>query len=168
MPTGSSLAIRSRGVFSDEVFTSSDLNRRAGAVLRQARKHPVTISSSGTQFALLLREDASAMVRAVNDVGEFIEVIQGALAVRMNQEPQATVAWIKEFDDDDRLSMLSEILAPASRQDWDEVGNIIHQWRESAAVLKSGQLEAAMNEKAEEREIDCPETAALVPTVSHN
>ena len=40
------------GLFSDEVFTAGDLNRRSSEVLNRASQNPVTIGRNGERFAL--------------------------------------------------------------------------------------------------------------------
>ena len=75
------------GLFDDEVYSSTDLNRRSAEVLDHARKRPVTISLNGEQFALLNREQASRLVRANFQFGPIIELVEGALSVVEKKDP---------------------------------------------------------------------------------
>ncbi len=124
-----SVALNSFGVFGDEVYSSTDLNRRSGEVLNHAREHPVTISRNNELFALLRRDHAAKLVRSVNT---------------MHQVP-----WLKIYEKDDLQKLCSEVLNTARTAsdglcDWKEVEAIIHEWKESALVASSGVLDAAM------------------------
>lgn len=151
------LAFRGYGLFSDEVFDSTDLNRRSAEVLNHARRAPVTIARNNERFALMRREQAASLVKGLAQMIEATQLAQGAIALRRNQ-PDAvppSVTWVKTFDEEDRLSMLTEVLTAcvqASAADaWETVGDIIHQWRESAAVAESGVLRQAMDSIADEQ-----------------
>ncbi len=147
-------------MFSDEVFTSTDLNRRSAEVLNRARKHPVTIARNNEQFALLRREQAANLIKALGQIKEIVDVLQGALSISVGAAPPPPVAWVSAFEESDRLSMLREILAAYSRasadEDWESVGDLIHQWRESAAVVQSGVIEQALREQPEEQPLTVP------------
>jgi hypothetical protein len=150
-------AFRGFGLFSDEVFTSTDLNRRSAEVLNHARKNPVTIARNNERFALIRREQAASLVRGLTQMMEVMELAQGAVELRKNN-PDAVppgVAWIGAFDEENRLSMLTEVFAAcgqASTDDaWERVEELIHQWRESAAVVETGVLREAMESGPDEQ-----------------
>jgi prevent-host-death family protein len=139
----------SLGLFEDQMYSSTDLNRRAGEVLNHARKGPVTISRNGEQFALLRREQAANLVKAVLQFGPTLDLLTGALAVVEQKEPPAAFGWLKAFDTDDLRKMVGEVLAASiialrDTGDWDAVNAIIHQWHESGLVAMSGILDEAM------------------------
>lgn len=149
------------GLFGDNVYSSSDLNRRCGEVLDSARKGPVTISRNKEQYALLRREQAANLVRATLELGPLLELMEGAVCVADGQEPPPSVAWLKAFDATDLRTMIREVLGAASSalhetQDWDAVDAIVHEWRESA--LAAPALEGAMASPAEQVELPHPET----------
>jgi len=153
--------VDSFSLFTDELFTSTDLNRRAGEVLNQARKAPVTISRNGEQFALLRREQAAALIKAVAQLGPALELIDGALSVVERKDPPSSLLWVKAFDESDLRKMMREVLvasASALREtgDWDSVSSIIHEWHESAAVAMSGVYEEAMESPADESPLPDP------------
>jgi hypothetical protein len=167
-----SLAFRGFGLFSDEVFSSTDLHRRSAEVLNHARRTPVTIARNGERFALIRREQAASLVKGLAQMVEAAQLAQGAVALRRNC-PDAlppSVAWMTAFDEEDRLSMLTEVLtacAQASTDDtWETVGDIIHHWRESAAVAESGVLQQAMASSPNEQPLTDP--AAVAPTEQDN
>jgi prevent-host-death family protein len=149
------------GLFGDEVYSSTDLNRRSAEVLDHARKRPVTISRNGEQFALLNREQASRLVRANCQFGPIVELVEGALSVAEKRDPPTSVAWLKAYDVDDLRKMIREVLVAtvsALREtgDWDAVDSIIHEWHESALVDLSGVLDEAMSSPSEEVPLSDP------------
>ena len=149
-------------VFGDEVFTSTDLNRRAGEVLNHAREHPITISRNNEQFALLRREHVAQLVRTVNWVSMAVEIVSEAQSVLSGGRASLPLSWLEVFDRDDLRRLCSEILtatrkATAGMVDWGEVEATIHEWRESALVAESGTLGAAMlTEEADESPLPHP------------
>jgi hypothetical protein len=153
-----------QGLFGDEIYYSTDLNRRAGEVLDNARKGPVTISRNKEQFALLRREEAAGLFRAVCHIVPIFEVLQGALSAVEGKEPPASLAWLKAFDLDDTRKMIREILVGATSAlqetgDWDAVSATIHEWHESSIVALSGVFEEAMNSPKEELPLTDPRSA---------
>jgi hypothetical protein len=159
---GGNLALRGFGLFSDEVFTSTDLNRRSAEVLNHARKSPVTIARNYERFALIRREQAASLVRGFTQMIEVVELALGDAVLRGGR-PEAVppgVTWMKALDEEDRLSMLSEVLAScaqASADDsWEAMGEVVHQWREAAAVMESGVLRQAMGSEADEQPLTDP------------
>jgi prevent-host-death family protein len=157
--------VDSLNLFTDELFTSTDLNRRAGEVLNQARKAPVTISRNGEQFALLKREQAAELVKSVAQFGQTLELIEGVLSVVEQKAPPSSLLWLKAFDAPDLRKMLREVLvasASALREtgDWDSVNAIVHEWHESASVAMTGVYEEAMASPADETPLPDPRSLA--------
>jgi hypothetical protein len=137
-------------VFGDEVFTSTDLNRRSGEVLNPAREHPITISRNNEQFVLLRREHVARLFRTVNWVSMAVETMSEAQSVLSGGRASLPYSWLEIFDKDDLRKLCSEILeatrkATMGMLDWGEVEAIMHEWRESA-------LGAIFTEEADE----CP------------
>jgi hypothetical protein len=146
-----SATLDSFGVFGDEVYTSTDLNRRSGEVLNHAREHPVTISRNNEQFALLRREQAAKLVRTVNHISGAMGVLSAAHAAISGGIP--ALEWLQVFEKDDLQKLCSEVVSVAHRAslgqtDWSLVDAVIHEWRESALVAQSGVLDAAMYSEA--------------------
>jgi hypothetical protein len=142
-----SVALNSFGVFGDEVYSSTDLNRRSGEVLNHAREHPVTISRNNELFALLRRDHAAKLVRSVNTMHQVFELLSEAHRA-ISGEP-TSIPWLKIYEKDDLQKLCSEVLNTARTAsdglcDWKEVEAIIHEWKESALVASSGVLDAAM------------------------
>src|SRR5713226_9070392 len=106
-----SIAINEFGVFGDEVYTSTDLNRRSGEVLNHALRGPVTISRNGEQFALLKREQAASLVRSFSRLSGVIEIFSGVLELERAGSVPSPLSWLTAFDADDRAAMCRELLA---------------------------------------------------------
>jgi len=151
------------GLFGDQVYSSTDLNRRSGEVLNKARTSPVTISRNGEQFALLKREKAAELVQAALQFGPTLELIVGALSVVEGKEPPASVSWLRAFDVDDLRKMIREVLVASisalhETGDWEAVTSIIHEWHESALVAISGVLDEARKSPSEKIPLPDPRT----------
>jgi hypothetical protein len=154
------IASKGFGLFSDEMFTSTDLNRRSGEVLNRARKHPVTIARNNEQFALIRRDQAANLIKALGQIREIVDICQGAVSVKVGIDPSPAVAWMSSLGEEDRIAMLREILTQYSRaseaEDWDSLGDLIHEWKESAAVMQSGAIEQSLSEPSDEQPLTVP------------
>ena len=109
------LAINNPGVFTDEVYTSTDLSRRASEVLNRARMCPVTISRNGEQFALLRREQAAELFSALaimKSVVIFLSELRAELAGNPVSEP---FAWLNAFEKDDLEKLSLEVSTAMQR-----------------------------------------------------
>jgi hypothetical protein len=156
------------GLFADEVYSSTDLNRRAGEVLDHARKRPVTISRNKELFALLKREHAAKLIKASRQFEPTLEMVVGVLNVVEGQEPPASLAWLKAFDAAELRDMIREVLAASvaalhETGDWDSVNAIVHEWRESALAAISGVLDGAMKSLADEAPLPDPRSFVEAP-----
>ena len=147
------------GLFSDEVFTSTDLNRRSGEVLNHARKRPVTIARNNEQFAPIRREEAAGLIKAVAQLYELLDVFQAALTQVSGLEPPPSVAWVTSLSEEDQRAMIQECLRAVVDEDWDGIGDLIHEWRESALVTESGVISQVMAEGEDEQPIEEPAAA---------
>jgi hypothetical protein len=155
------------GLFGDQVFSATDLNRRGGEVLNRARTHPVTISRNNEQFALVRREYAAGLVSAVSHLSNVLSLTRSVHAVLADKPVAESMSWIKAFDAEDLSGMVDEITAATDTAldtgDWEPLDALMHEWRESAFAISSGVLKDAMNEPADPTPVRRPneaETAA--------
>jgi hypothetical protein len=158
-------------LFSDEVFSSTDLNRRAGEVLDHASKGPVTISRNKEMFALLPRDSVAELVKAVGQFGATLDLLEAALNAVEGKEPTSPFTWLKAFGTNDLRKMIREVLVASSSAlretgDWEIVAAIVHEWHESALVAASGVLEKAMESPADESPLPDPRELIEAPIES--
>ena len=149
------LTINDFGLFADEMYSSTDLNRRSGEVLDHATKRPVTISRNKEQFALLRRDYAAKLIKTARQFGPILDLLGSALSAVEGKEVPLAMAWMKAFDTNDLRRMIREVLVASDKalqetNDWDCVDAIIHEWRESALVAMSGVLDETMNSPSDE------------------
>ncbi|MBZ5622515.1 MAG: type II toxin-antitoxin system prevent-host-death family antitoxin [Acidobacteriia bacterium] len=71
-------------LFGDEIFTATDLNRRAGHVLDEAKNRHVTITRNDEAFALLPRKDASRMVETASNASRMVDLVTAIATYRQN------------------------------------------------------------------------------------
>lgn len=150
------------GLFSDDVFTATELNRRGGAILDRARRGPVTISRNNEQFALLRRDQAAKLVGTVNRIFRSVALLSEVHTALEGGQASDAFKWLAVYEKDDLQKLFREVLAEtrkaaAGERDWDDVDALIHEWRESAAIAESGVLETAMVEPSDEQPLEDPE-----------
>src|ERR1039457_6548410 len=98
-------------VFGDEIFTATDLNRRAGHVLDEAANRPVTITRNDESFALLNRKDASRMVEAASNAKRIVDLVTAisTYGLAHAQIPiEHAFEWLNAFDIDEIRTFLAE------------------------------------------------------------
>ena len=138
-------------IFGDEIFTATDLNRRAGQVLDEAKNRPVTITRNDEAFALLLRKDASRMVEAASNAGRMVDLVAAISTYRQAGAPVPVghpFEWLNAFDMDELKELLAEMYgtfrrAASAEISWDDFEAVLHEWHESAMALRSEALAAA-------------------------
>lgn len=160
------------GLFSDEVFTSTDLNRRSAEVLNRARQGPVTIARTNELFALLRREDAAQLVRAASELGKAIRVFNALAKAQSGSVVPEPFGWIGDLCEADRNSFLLELTDTLSRANngdcsWEEVDAVIHEWHSSAMVIRSGILKNAIVRTEEFGELEPPQVEEQNDPPSH-
>lgn len=159
------MVIESFDVFADEVYTSTDLNRRAGEVLDHARSRPITISRNKEQFALLKREQAARLYRLVSQMYRASQLLSEIRVAMSGETPSEEFSWLSVYEKDDLEKLLDVVLtamrhALMRKTDGEEIDALIYQWTESALVAQSGVLDHAMyNESADEQPLTSPNEA---------
>lgn len=140
-------------IFGDEIFTATDLNRRAGHVLDEAKNRPVTITRNDEAFALLPRKDASRMVEAASNARQMVDLVTA-----ISQYKQAgkdvpaghAFEWLNAFD----MAELGDLFAEAYQAfhhasdgaiSWDDFEAVLHEWHESAIAVRSEALATAFS-----------------------
>ncbi|ELS05421.1 hypothetical protein Xen7305DRAFT_00051650 [Xenococcus sp. PCC 7305] len=138
-------------IFSDHIFTSSELNRRSGHVLDTALTTPVTITRNNDSFALLRRELMTNMAKEIEQTNKVSQLVNVVFQLTLGQEIESTneFKWIEEFNREERVDLVNEVYEALnlaqSTDDWDEVAAVIHEWRESAIAVSSDELAEAFS-----------------------
>jgi hypothetical protein len=136
-------------IYSDCIVTSSELNRRSGQILDTALTTPVTITRNNDSFALLRRELMANMAKEIEQMDNFIQLMNVVHRVNSGQKIASNngFKWIEQFDSEERSELVDEVYEALElaklTDDWDEVRDIIHEWRESAIALSSEELSEA-------------------------
>jgi len=155
-------------IFGDEIFTATDLNRRAGQVLDEAKNRPVTITRNDEAFALLLRKDAFRMVEAASNARRMVDLVT-AVSTYRQAGAQVPVGhpfeWLNAFDLDELRDLLTEVhgvfrRAADAEISWADFEAAIHEWLESAIALRSEALAAAFAAPIEEVPLTQPVVTA--------
>lgn len=143
-------------VFQDEIFSATDLNRRPGHILDEARLRPVTIMRNDEAFALLLRKDAARMVEASTRAAEMVDLLTAIYRHRTAGERLSSdhaFEWLNAFGGDDLEGLAQELYsvfrkAVQGESSWDEFENTLHEWEESAWAARTPELRAALEQDA--------------------
>ena len=139
-------------LYSDCLFSSSDLNRRAGYVLDTALTTPVTITRNNDSFALVKRDVMTIMAKGIEQMNNITQLVNVAYRLSDGQDIETNhqFKWIEEFDSEERSELVNEVYQALelakSTDDWDEVAAVIHEWRESAVAIASDELTEAFSE----------------------
>lgn len=137
-------------MFGDAVYTSTELNRRTAEVLNTALKRPVTVSRNNEQFALLRREQAAELFRGREEIAFVAALLSAIQTADREGQVTGTHSWVVEFDKDDRSRLSFEVVSllhqiTCGTAEWDDLESAIHEWKESALVAASGDLDEAMS-----------------------
>ena len=136
----------STALYSDCLFSSSELNRRSGYVLDTALTKPVTITRNNDSFALLKRELMANMAKGIEQMDNVSQLMNVAYRLSSGQfvESNNEFKWVEKFDSEERSELVNEVYSALelakSTDDWDEVAAVIHEWRESALAIDSDDL----------------------------
>lgn len=155
-------AMEMAGLYTDQLVSSTDLNRHIVEVLNKARKGPVTISTKNNeQFALLKREVVADLIKSFARLGEATRFVRAALDVSQGRVAPPTFEWLSAFHKDELGQLCQEVLhatenAMAGNTEWEEVAAVCHEWHESGLVIQNGILERAVSSEANESVLPDP------------
>lgn len=132
---------KEEGLYSDQIISASELNRRPGWVLERVALGPVTITRNDEAFALVPRQQ---MARLVSDVRQFrlLVAIQNAIMALLSDRDLPAdhiYSWLQVFGKTDLYELAEELVESLSSADIDFegswVGEIIHEWHETALAI---------------------------------
>jgi hypothetical protein len=142
--------------FNDELFSATDLNRRAGYVLDRAKINPVTITRNEEAFALLSRDEMSKLTTANQYTKILFEIINVAYRSIQNKKigSEHPYSWVTIFDLEELNELIIELLDTyrhaTDTNDWELLKATIHEWQESAIAINSQELAEVFNEEQAE------------------
>lgn len=124
-------------VFSDRIRTAKELNRRSGAILREAREHAVTVVTEGEAPVVIQPRDVAARAELARQWLLRIEPISTYVNGGSTSLPRA-FKWVAELDADHRLAFAGELLprlADAVRSgDIDAFEQWLYEWEVTSEV----------------------------------
>lgn len=134
-------------ILKDRIVSPTELNRRPGALLREAVRRPITISRTGGDVVLLSRERAARSFQA-EEQGKTLQEIMSNLMTRLvfhSRNVTLQYRWMNLFDNKDLSEFFREYIEAFGRAssgliDWDEPDAIVHEWRQSAIALQDKRL----------------------------
>ncbi|MGL5079414.1 MAG: hypothetical protein ACRDBG_26750 [Waterburya sp.] len=153
--------------FEDELFSATDLNRRAGYVLDRALQHPVTITRNEQAFALLPRENMSKLIETTRHTQALLELVNVAFRSIQGHDIglEHPYGWLNAFDTEEINELLVELFdayrQAENSEDWTFLSTTIHEWKESAVAISSQELAQAFNDETEEVELTNPQTESM-------
>ena len=135
-------------IFSDAIVTAKELNRQPGRILDLALEAPVTITRNSEAFALMPREDVTALIQSakVSRLAFKVTTIAHRLIDGEKLAEDHPYAWLMDFDRDDLKTFINDVTRTFEEfvglpNAWFEVDGIIYEWHESALVYASGVLD---------------------------
>ena len=154
-------AVATRSLFSDKIFTATDLAKKATQVLNSVADGPVTISRNGELFAIVMRHDAAKLYEGMAAFSQATEVVKVVLDSIQGAGVYPTYHWVTAFDLEEKRAMCTEIVnvvmkANNREGEWSAVGDLIHQWKESGIALQAGELAGALEEPEEMELLSSP------------
>lgn len=134
-------------VLKDRVISATELNRKSGALLREAVRRPITVSRAGGDVVLLSREQAARSIQA-EEQGKTLQEIMSNLMTRLvfkSKNVTLQYRWMNQFDNKDLSEFAGEYIeafgqASNGLTDWNEVDALVHEWHQSAIALQDKQL----------------------------
>lgn len=155
----------SNAVYSDDLFTATDLNRQSGQVLDRAFEHPVTITRNEQSFALLRREEMANLVKSKLQLELALQIILTTNQLGSGEKvgSEHPYGWLEVFDAEELNELNAEIRSAvrhcSDAGNWDLLDAVIHEWRESAIAIESSELAAAFNDESNQVPLTQPAVA---------
>jgi hypothetical protein len=152
-------------VYSDDLISSTELNRTSGKILDLASERPVTITRGAEAFALMRRDLMAGYVATTTTYQKFSELLMACLTLMSGNEISGghPYSWLNTFDGDELKELIQEILDWYQTHDGSEASLhnlecIIHEWHESAIAIASPDLQLAFEDEDQEAPLIDPST----------
>jgi hypothetical protein len=150
-------------IFDDVIVSATALNRHPGEILDQALKKFVTIMRNDQAFVLLRRDRAAQLVSEVHHATVVLDLLHAVLryVLEGRLDPMGDQEWVTVFGRDELTELVAETLAAFHRArsgeaSWDDFAAVLHEWHESALVVRSESLKDAFGAVGEEVPLTVP------------
>lgn len=130
-------------IFADRIRRAKDLNRRSGAILREARKRPITVVTEGAEPVVMQRRDIAARDALTRSwllrLEPLIEHLQG-------QDPAVPreFSWVSDLQRLNRRRFADELVgrfgAAARGGDFDAFDQWLYEWEVASEVDRDAGL----------------------------
>lgn len=136
-------------LLADKIVSATELNRRPSEILALALDSPVTVTYKGGDCVILGRDSAAKLFQEEKHLTYLMGLANYMLA-RFCQASWNALGqefrWLDGFDKEDVLEFFREycetLRSRTSRAA--DLENVLHEWQESAAALRNGDLLAVV------------------------
>ena len=134
-------------VFADRIRRAKDLNRRSGAILREARKGPVTVVTEGAEPVVMQRRDVAARDTLTRHWLLRLEALIEHLQGRARAVPKE-FSWVGDLERLNRRQFAGELVArfgtAARGGDFDAFERWLYEWEVASEVDRDAGLRRAL------------------------
>jgi hypothetical protein len=134
-------------VFADRIRRAKDLNRRSGAMLREARKRPITVVTEGAEPVVMQRRDVAARDALTRSwllrLESLIEHLQGQARAVPKE-----FSWVGDLQGANRKRFADELVGrlgtAARRGDFEAFDQWLYEWEVASEVDRDADLRRAL------------------------
>lgn len=124
-------------IFADRIRTAKELNRRSGAILREARQRPITIVTEGRAPVVMEPRDQAAAGAAAREwIVRIVPLI--AYLQRGGPQPPSGYGWVADLAPRSRRELARELpdqLERAARSgDFASLDQYLYGWQATSEV----------------------------------
>ena len=137
-------------LLTEEFRTTRDLQRNTKDVLDTAEARPVSIPRDRAQPITLVRRElwtrAAKALDRMTEAAAFMSFVSDTRAQNGKEVPYPVEhEWLRAFDADELSEFLGEYshamrTAVIGARPWEDVDDVVEQWRRSALVLQDAEL----------------------------
>ena len=138
-------------LFSDRIVSATDLRKNQKHWLDKAAKSPVSIAYGKYNLAILKREQVASLVKA----NHYLELAMRLCTSLFREQKIEVFPWADALDAKDQSDFVHEftqcIMSAIATDAWDEVDNVLSDWRATAEMLGNKKGMAALKSKGRTR-----------------
>jgi len=134
-------------VFADRIRRAKDLNRRSGAMLREARKWPITVVTEGAEPVVMQRRDVAARDALTRSWLLRLEPLIEHLHGQARAVPKE-FSWVSDLQGPNRRRFADELVGrlgtAARRGDFEAFDQWLYEWEVASEVDRDAGLRRAL------------------------